>query len=118
VKQQFALPADLEVHGRFVSMRRGREAQIGSDADTLIWMNQNFVLRVDSPRVKGAQYGDQNASATVYTSAGPLKYVELEPFGPVSTMKEGDRIQRTVTYALSRRTKKDPLEEAQALVAQ
>lgn len=116
VKQQFDLPVDLEVHGRFVSMRRGREAQVGSDADTLIWMNQQFVLRMDSPRVPGAQYGDQDASATIYTSAGPLKYVELEPFGPLSTMKVGDRIQRTVAYRLSRRTKKDPLEEAQALM--
>lgn len=115
VKQQFDLPADLEVHGRLVSIRRAREAQIGSDANTLVWMSRQFVLRMDSPRVPGAQYGDQDASATIYTSAGPLNYVELEPFGPVSTMKVGDRIERTVTYTLSRRSRKDPLEEAQAL---
>jgi hypothetical protein len=116
VKQQFDLPEDLAVSGRFVSMRRGREAQIGSDAGTLIWMNSDYVLRIDSPRVPVAQYGDQDASATIYTSSGPLKYVELEPFGPISTMKVGDRIERSVTYTLSRRTKENALEEAQASV--
>ena len=117
VKQQFDLPEDLEVHGRLLSMRPGREAQIGSDAETLIWMDAHFVLRIDSARVQGAEYGDQDASATIYTSAGPLKYVELEPFGPLSTMKMGDRLERTVTYTLARRRNKDPLAEAKALIA-
>ena len=112
---QWTTPADLKVAGRVLSLKGGIQSQIGSDANTLVWMSRQFVLRMDSPRVPGAQYGDQDASATIYTSAGPLNYVELEPFGPVSTMKVGDRIERTVTYTLSRRSRKDPLEEAQAL---
>ncbi len=113
VPQQFGLPDDLRVDGRFVSMRRGTQAQIGSDANTLLWMNDRYVLRIDSPRVPGAEYADQNTNATIYTSADPLKYVELEPFGPLSTMKIGDHIERTVTYTLMRRSEKDPLAQAQ-----
>jgi hypothetical protein len=112
VQQQFGLPADLRVDGRFVSMRRGKQAQIGSDANTLLWMNDRYVLRIDSSRVPAAEYADQNTSATVYTSADPLKYVELEPFGPLSTMRVGDHIERVVTYTLMRRTEKDPLGQA------
>jgi hypothetical protein len=112
VQQQFGLPADLRVDGRFVSMRRGKQAQIGSDANTLLWMNDRYVLRIDSSRVPAAEYADQNTSATVYTSADPLKYVELEPFGPLRTMRVGDHIERVVTYTLMRRTEKDPLGQA------
>jgi hypothetical protein len=112
VQQQFGLPADLRVEGRFVSMRRAKQAQIGSDADTLIWMNDRYVLRMDSSRVPAAEYADHNTSATIYTSADPLKYVELEPFGPLSTMRVGDRIERQVTYTLMPRTEKDPLTQA------
>jgi len=116
VEQQFGLPADLRVDGRFVSMRRGKQAQIGSDANTLLWMNDRYVLRMDSSRVPGAEYADQNTSATVYTSADPLKYVELEPFGPLITMRVGDHIERAVTYTLMRRTEKDPLGQAKLAV--
>jgi hypothetical protein len=116
VQQQFGLPDDLRVDGRFVSMRRGRQAQIGSDADTLVWMNDHYVLRIDSPRVRGAEYADQNTNATIYTSADPLKYVELEPFGPLRTMKVGDHMEWVVTYTLMRRTTADPLAEAKRVM--
>lgn len=112
VQQQFGLPDHLRVDGRFVSLRRGGEAQIGSDANTLLWMDDQYVLRIDSPRVAGAEYADQNTNVTVYTSADPLKYVELEPFGPLRTMKVGERIERVVRYTLTRRTEKDPLAQA------
>lgn len=112
VQQQFGLPDDLRVDGRFVSMRRGKQSQIGSDANTLLWMNNRYIVRIDSARVPGGEYADEDTNATIYTSADPLKYVELEPFGPLSTMKVGDRIQRTVTYTLMRRTEKYPLAQA------
>jgi hypothetical protein len=115
VLQQFDVPADLRRDGRFLSLRRGKQSQIGSDANTLVWMNARYVLKIDSPRVPGAEYADQNTNATIYTSADPLQYVELEPFGPLKVMKRGDRIERVVRYTLMKRNQKDPLAEAKQL---
>jgi hypothetical protein len=119
VHLQFDLPQDLKVKDGLVSLTRGKsiESQIGSDASMLIWMDQKYVLRIDSPRVEGAEYADQGSSAIIYTGADPFAYVELETFGPLSTMKVGDKIQRTNTYTLSRRTEKDPEAEAQKLTS-
>jgi len=114
VHLQFDLPENLRVKDGLVALTRGRkiESQIGSDASTLIWMDEKYVLRIDSPRVEGAEYADQGSSAIIYTGADPFPYVELETFGPLSTMKVGDKIQRTNTYTLSRRTEKDSESEA------
>ena len=65
-----------------------------------------------SPRVAGAEYPDQGSSAEIFTGPDPAAYVELETFGPLSTMKVGDTIQRTNKYTLSRRTREDPELEA------
>ena len=53
-----------------------------------------------------AEYADQGANAIIYTSPSTDGYIELEPFGPLRTMKIGDRIERTVKYTLSRRTER------------
>jgi hypothetical protein len=117
VHLQFSLPENLTVKDRLVSLTRDHhiESQIGTDASTLLWMNDKYVLRIDSPRVEGAEYADQGSSAVIYTGANPNTYVELETFGPLSTMKPGDSIQRTNTYTLSRRTQKDAEEEARKI---
>jgi hypothetical protein len=117
VHLQFSLPENLDVKNRLASLTRGHdiESQIGSDAGTLLWMNQKYVLRIDSPRVEGAEYADHGSSAVIYTGANPNSYVELETFGPLSTLKAGDKIQRTNTYTLSRRTEKDPEAEARKI---
>ena len=114
VHLQFDLPENLTVKDGLVSLTRGKriESQIGSDASTLIWMDAKYVLRIDSPRVQGAEYADQGSSAIIYTGGDPLAYVELETFGPLTTMKLGDKIERTNTYTLSRRTEKDVEAEA------
>jgi hypothetical protein len=117
VRLQFDPPHDLTVEDGLVSLTRGNtQSQIGSDASTLLWMDDKYVLRIDSPRVPGAEYADEGSSAIIYTSRDPLAYVELETFGPLSTMKVGDKIQRTNTYTLSRRTEKDPGVEAKKVL--
>ena len=73
------------------------------------------MLRIDSGRVAGAEYADQGSSAEIFTSRDPLGYVELETFGPLTTMKVGDRIERTNRYTLSRRKQKDPAAEAKGM---
>jgi hypothetical protein len=115
---QFSRPEDVVVHDGLVSLRRGKKtsSQIGSDADTLLWMDDHYLLRIDSPRVPGAEYADQDTSTTIFTAPDPQAYVELETFGPLTVMKPGDHIDHTNTYTLLRRTEKDPEVEAKKLV--
>ncbi len=111
---EFEQPQDLKVADGLLSLTRSRttQSQIGSDAGTLLWMNDKYVLRIDSPRVASAEYPDQGSSTEIYTNSDAAPYVELETFGPLSTLKVGDRIERTNRYALSRRAVKDPDVEA------
>ena len=104
---QWTTPADLKVADRVLSLKGGIQSQIGSDANTLIWMDSKYVVRIDSPRVSKGEYADEGANAIIYTSPSADGYIELEPFGPLRTMKIGDRIERTVKYTLSRRTEQD-----------
>jgi len=116
---QFSPPEDVRVQNGLVSLKRGKNAnsQIGSDADTLLWMDERHVLRIDSPRVPGADYADQGTNSTIFTSADPQAYVELETLGPLTLMKPGDRIERKNTYTLLERTEKDAEAEARKVAA-
>src|SRR5438105_5528874 len=108
------LPHDLKVEDGLLSLTRDRKdaTKIGTDGGTLLWMNEQYVLRINSPRVADAEYPDQGSSAEIYTNQDPLAYIELETLVALSTMKVGDHIQRTNTYTLQHRTGKDPVEEA------
>lgn len=114
---QFSRPEDVTVQDGLVSLTRGKKtsSQIGSDADTLLWMDESYVLRIDSPRVPGGEYADQDTNTTVFTAPDPQAYVELETFGPLTVMNSGARIERTNTYTLLPRTVKDPEAEARKL---
>jgi hypothetical protein len=118
VRLHWELPQDLKVGEGLVSLRRAQrtESQIGSDAGTLLWMDDKYVLRVDSPRVGGGEYGDQGSSTEVYTSRDPHAYVELETFGPLRRLAKGERIERTNVYTLLRRTRPDPWAEARSIL--
>jgi len=114
---QFDPPQNVKLDGRLLSLTRSNRtrSQIGSDASTLLWMNDKYVLRIDSPRVEGAEYADQGSNTVIYTNAGSEGYVELETFGPLTLMKAGDKIERTNTYTLARRLEKDPDAEARRI---
>jgi hypothetical protein len=114
VQLNWTTPADLKVTDHLLSLKGGIQSQIGSDANTLVWMNQKYVARVDSARQRG-EYADQGANAIIYTSPQSDGYIELEPFGPLRTMKAGDRIERTVKYTLARRTEQDPENEVRKM---
>ncbi len=90
--------------------------KIGAGADTLIWIGAQSTLRIDSPRVPGAEYPDQGSNAEVYTNPGELKYIELEMLGPLCVLKPGDELRQTNRYTLGRRTEKSPLAEAQKML--
>ena len=114
VQLQFGPPHDLKVVDGLISLLRGHdtESQIGSDGSTLLWMNDRYVVRIESPRVEGAEYADQGSSVEIFTSQNPLAYVELETFGPLQTLRPGQSVQRTNHYTLLRRTRKDPFDQA------
>ncbi|HUO27464.1 MAG TPA: hypothetical protein VMU61_17495 [Candidatus Aquilonibacter sp.] len=118
VQLAFGPPQDVKRDGRLLSLARGTKesCQIGSDAGTLLWMNDKYVLRIDSPRVDGGEYPDRGSSGVIYTNPDPAAYVELEMYGPLRTMKAGDRIERTSTYTLLRRTEKNPEAEARRIL--
>jgi hypothetical protein len=114
----FDLPQNVKKKNGLVSLTRSpaNRSMIGSDASTLLWMDNKYVLRIDSPRVKDSEYPNYGSSAVIYTNPDPEAYVELETFGPLQTMNVGDRIERTNTYTLLRRTGGDPLGEAKNLL--
>ena len=116
VQLNWTTPAELKVADGLLSLKGGTQSQIGSDADSLLWMNDKYVVRLDSPRIKGAEYADEGANAIIYTSAKADAYIELEPFGPLKTMRVGDRIEHTVKYTLSRRTESDVAAEVRKVV--
>jgi hypothetical protein len=105
-EQSKDLPQDLKVERGLLSCTRSRSlsTKIGTDAGTLLWVGAKVMVRIDSPRVPGAEYPDQGSSAEIYTNPDPLDYVELELLGPLQTMKVGDKIERTSNYTLLRRS--------------
>ena len=105
-KQMEVLPQDLKHEGRLVSVTRDpkNQSKIGSDAGMLVWMDKDFYMQIDAPRVAGAEYPDQGSSAEIYTNPDPLHYIEPETLGPLHTMKMGDKIERTNRYTILRRT--------------
>lgn len=101
------LPPSLKSNGGILSLTRDPAAshKIGADSDRMIWINEHYVLRIASPRVKAAAYPDRSSSVEIYTSQNPLAYVELETLSPLKTMRVGDTLSRTNTYTLKRRSK-------------
>jgi hypothetical protein len=107
-------PKDLRIAGRLLSLARDPDSKIniGLDGGSLLWMDEDYTLSIDSARVSGDYAGD-GCSAYVYTNPDPTPYVELETSGPLSVLRAGDRVEHTVTYRLSRRTEKEPEREAE-----
>jgi hypothetical protein len=107
-------PKDFQVAGRLLSLARnpGAASLIGLDGGSLLWMDGDYALSIDSARVPGDYAGD-GCSAYIYTNQDPAPYIELETSGPLTVLREGDRIEHTVTYRLTRRTEKDPRQEAE-----
>ena len=111
-------PPSLKVDKGLLSLTRNTAAahKIGLDADSLLWVGEKNVLRIESSRVSRATYPDKGSSTEIYTNPDPLPYVELETLGPLRQMKPGDKIERSNTYILSRRSKPTPEAEARAIL--
>jgi hypothetical protein len=112
------LPAGLRVEGRLLSLRRDprKSTKIGTDTDRLLWVGPEEMLLIESPRVAGGEYPDQQSSAEVYTNPDPKTYVELEMLGPLHDLKPGDRLSQTNTYRLLPRESPDPAADARRVL--
>jgi hypothetical protein len=103
----------LATNGWLALKRDPRDAyKIGTSASTLIWVGKETVVRIDSPRLAGADYPDRNSSAEVYTNGGELEYVELEMLGPLYRLAPGQSISQTNTYTLHPRRGRPALQAA------
>lgn len=108
------LPANLTIEGPLLSLTRDpdRAAKIGMDAERLLWVGTSQMLLIESPRIPGAEYPDQQSSAEIYTNPDPKPYIELEMLGPVHSLKPGDSIRQTNTYTLLPRVLPDAKADA------
>ena len=117
-KQSNEIPPSLKKLDRLLSLSRSTNSsfKIGNNAENLVWVGENVVLRIDSPRTIGAEYPDNGCSAEVYTNPDPLAYVELEMLGSMSRMRVGDRISQTNVYTLYPRKGLSPEAEAREVL--
>lgn len=76
--------------------------KIGNDAGSLLWVGDKVSLRIDSPRIAGADYPDHQSSAEVYTNPDPLRYIELELLGPLHKLSVGNKSTQSNVYTLIR----------------
>jgi hypothetical protein len=90
--------------------------KLGTESATLLWVGEKWVLRIDSPRLAGAEYPDGGCSAEVCAVPEPDPYVEMEMLGPLLTLKIGERTSHTSTYSLLKRRGEDPEAEAKGLL--
>jgi hypothetical protein len=117
-KQSEDLPANLKVDNGLLSLTRDRNKshKIGCDASTLLWMGEKVAVRIDSPRVSGASYPDNNSSAEIYTNLDPKAYVELEFLSTLKTLRVGEKMDLTTTYTLIPRISENAEQEARKIL--
>jgi len=117
---QLAGPAskELKIDGRLLSLARDPRdfSKIGTRGSSLLWMDNDYVLRIDASHAAGDHPNDDSRTE-VYTNPDPLAYVELETVGPLRTLSVGDRIESTNTYTLARRSTQIEVAEARKAFA-
>lgn len=108
----------LTVNGGLIRITHDPAARhkMGSDADRMLWIGEDAMCLISSPRVPNADYPDRGASTEVYTNPEPHAFVELETLGPLSLMKRGSSFTRTNSYTLLRRTGSDSEVEARRIL--
>lgn len=90
--------------------------KIGSDADAVLWVGEKLACRVESPRIRKAEYPDHGSSLEIYTNPDPLKYIELETLGPLKALSVGQSITRANIYTLYHRAERTAEGEARKIM--
>lgn len=116
---QWPAPAGaMQRHGDLLRFVRDpkKSYKVGNDAAAIIWVGERHVLRISTDRLAGADYPDGGCIAEFYANADPVPYVEHETVGPLKTLRPGDSVSATNHYVLARRSSKDPVADARALL--
>jgi hypothetical protein len=110
------VPPDVLKDGRLLSLRRdpAHNLKIAMEGNSLVWMNDEYVLRIDAHWAPGAE---NQCSSAIYTNMDPLQYVELESLGQVTKVSVGDTLDLSSSYTLAFRSVNDPSAEARAFKA-
>lgn len=105
-QMQGPAPHEFGHQGRLIYLRRdpANNLKIGAEGKALLWIGDEYVLRIDHDSAAGA--------TSIYTNKAPLPYVELETEGPLVEMNPGGCIEMTNMYELTRRTTPDVMAEA------
>ena len=84
-------PPSLQLRNRMLSLQRDPKEshKIGLDIGSLLWMGEDYVLKIDAPRIPYRTYPDDGCSAQIYTNPDPLPYVELEALNPIHQLQIG-----------------------------
>jgi hypothetical protein len=120
LSSQWPAPADAtQRHGDLLRFVRDpkKSYKIGNDADTVVWVGEQYLMRIAATRVPGATYPDDGCIAEFYGNADPVPYVELETVGPLKTLHPGETLSATNTYRLVRRTAASAETDVRALLA-
>jgi hypothetical protein len=94
-------PADVQKDGRLLSLRRDatHNLKIAMEGNSLVWMNEEYVLSIDAYSAHGAE---NKCTTAIYTNMDPLQYVELESMGQVDKVAVGDTLELSNSYTLAR----------------
>jgi hypothetical protein len=108
----------LEIRRQMLTVQRDPKEshKIGLEVGSLLWMGEDYVLKIDSPRIPYRDYPDYGSSSQIYSNPDPLPYVELEVLHPIHQMRRGDVVSKRVRYTLLRRSEVDPALEAGKLL--
>jgi hypothetical protein len=82
----------------------------------LLWVGEQTMVLIESPRNRQRRYPDNGSSAEVYTNPDPDAYVELELLGPLQLLEVGQRMEATSVYQLFRRKHADPEQDARRVL--
>lgn len=116
-------PKGIKTDHRLLSFTPDAEqnTMVGSDGATLLWVGSNSDLLLENKTavlpVSGIQWPDHGLHSKIYTSANKLKYMELELFTPLSSLKPGGVASMASRYTLLRRTENDATREAKKVFA-
>jgi len=114
-----ALPSGFTNANGLISFGRDPRThhKLGFDGDTLALVGPSVCLRMDAPRIAGAEYPDGNSSTEVYTAEGPSPYVELEMMGHLEKLPVGGKMEFVTVYSLFPRTESTTDAEAQKILS-
>lgn len=114
------LPADLQIQNQLLSLTRSpnHSHKIGLESRELLWVGQETMVHIATPKLQSGTYPDGGSSAEIYTNPDPAAYVELELLSPLQQLRMGEQMTFVSTYTLIPRSHPNPEQDARSVFAQ